>query len=112
LDFPNLSVAVQQPSDGPCLGPARESARPGDDRDFVEDDGRVFDKHGVWKIGRFIELHDRASGGLESPLVGGVLLASAFDVDRLATKMRQLACVDRSADGSCDGDHEITDSVI
>src|SRR2546427_6078948 len=77
-----------------------------DHRQFIEDDGGIFNKDGVWEIG-FGRKRDNAGAQLaEQLLVSVVLLLGGGQIDGLAVNERKFAIDDGWANGTCDsGEH-------
>ena len=77
-----------------------------DHRQFIEDDGGIFNKDGVWEIG-FGGKRDNAGAQLaEQLLVSVVLLLGGGQINGLAVNERKFAIDDGWANGTCDsGEH-------
>src|SRR5258707_234683 len=73
-----------------------------DHRQFIENDGGVFDEHGVGKIGLGRQRNDASAQFTEQLLVGAVLLLGDGQVDGLAIDERKFAIDDGWADGTRD----------
>jgi len=90
-------------SEGSGFGSAGFRAERHDDREFVEDDGRVFDEHGVGEIGFGGEGDQAGAEFFEELFVSVVLLLCFGEVDGIAVDEGEFAVDDRGADGARDG---------
>src|ERR1700674_4169102 len=74
-----------------------------DHRQFIENDGGVFDEHGVGKIGLGGPRNDASAQFAEQLLVGVVLLLGDGQIDGLAIDEGKFAIDDGWTDGTRDG---------
>jgi hypothetical protein len=72
-------------------------------RQFIEDDGGVFDEHGVGKIGFGGKRNNAGAQFSKKVFVRVVLLLSGSQIDGLAINEGKFAVDDGRADGPCDG---------
>lgn len=82
---------------------ARFGAQGKDDSEFVEDDGGIFDEHGIGKIRRGGERDDMSAEFFEKLFVGVMLGLRGLEIDWLARDEAQLAIYDSGTDGASDG---------
>src|SRR3981081_1425627 len=94
---------------GETWGPRGPSAAAGfrskrqNHRQFIENDGGVFDEHGVGKIGLGGRRNAHSAHFAGQPLVGVVLLLGYGQIDGLAIDEGKFAIDYGWADGTCDG---------
>jgi hypothetical protein len=74
-----------------------------DYRQFIENDGGVFDEHGVGKIGLGGQRNDASAQFAEHFFVSAVLLLGYGQIDGLAIDKGKFAIDDGWADGTCEG---------
>lgn len=98
-----LAEFFQGVREGCGLGAARFRAQRKEDGEFVEDDGGIFDEHGIRKIGFRRERDNFGAETFEELFVGVVLGAGFFQVDGAASEESKLAIDDRGADGAGNG---------
>jgi hypothetical protein len=72
-------------------------------RQFIENDGGIFDEHGVGKIGFSGKRDNARTQFAEQVLVSAVLLLGGGQINGLAVDEGKLATDDGGADGACDG---------
>lgn len=83
-----------------------------DDSQFIENDGRIFDKHGIRKIGLSGKRNDAGSEFGEKVFIGMVLLLGDRQADRAAVDKRKFAMNDSGTDGAGDGgEHDGRESL-
>jgi hypothetical protein len=90
--------------EGGGFGAAGLRAEGKDDGEFVEDDGGIFDKHGIGESGFGGERDDASAELFEQMFVSAMLFAGGFEVDGLAREEGEFAIDDGGADGAGDGD--------
>ncbi len=74
-----------------------------DDGELVEDDGGIFDKHGIGKGGLFGKGDDASAERGEKRFVGAVLGAGLGEINGLARDESELTVDDAGTDGARDG---------
>src|SRR6266851_2110504 len=70
---------------------------------FTENDGGIFDEHGVGKIGLGRKRNNASAQFAEQFFVSVVLLLGGGQIDGLAVDEGKFAMDDGRADGACDG---------
>src|SRR5260370_41662560 len=75
-----------------------------DHRQFVENDGRVFDKHGIGEAGLSRKRNEACAEFLQKRFVGAVLFLSGGEIDELAVNEGELAMNDGGAEGARHGE--------
>ena len=71
--------------------------------EFIEDNGGIFDEHGIGEVGLGGEGNNAGAEFCEQLLVGAVLGAGNLKIDRLTLNETQFAVYDCGTDGACDG---------
>ncbi len=85
------------------LAPAGLRSEREDYRQFIKNDGGIFDKHGVRKTGFGTKRNNAGTQFAQQLLVGMVLLPGGGQIDGFAVNEGKLAIDDGRADGTCDG---------
>ena len=85
------------------FGAARLRAERQDDGQLVEDDGRVFDEHGIRKPGLGRKREDAGPQFFQERFIGAVLLPRFCEIDGLAIDERDFAMDNGGTDGARDG---------
>ena len=102
-DVFELAKGRERFSKGCGFGPARIGTQGKNDGELVEDDGGVFDEHGVGEIALGRQGDDVGAKFSEEQFVGAMLLGSFGEIDRLAANERKLAVHDAGTDSASDG---------
>ena len=89
--------------EGGGFGAAGIGAQGKDDGQFVEDDGGIFDEHGIGESGFGGERDDFGAELFEELFVGVMLFAGFGEVDGAAVEEGEFAIDDGGADGAGDG---------
>lgn len=89
--------------EGSGFGASRLRAQRKDHGEFIQDDGGIFDEHGVGERRFGGERDDFGTEVLQELLIGAVLLASFMEIDGATIEESEFAIDDGGADGAGDG---------
>src|ERR1700676_2129848 len=85
------------------FGTARGSAERENDGDFVENDSRIFNEHGIGERGLGRKREHASAETFEQLFVSAMLLLGFLQIDGLAIDEAELAIGEGRADGTSDG---------